>query len=124
MAKSKLKTQVEVEGKKYVVTANFLGTLTRGDIRTADAFPSPVGELVGELSIREATAEEAASGATWIDEPHQAHVDAQVVAEAAPKPKRGAAGGKRDGSGRFVKKSSSAPAPVVEKAADDTKTEG
>jgi hypothetical protein len=78
---------------QYVVTADFLGTLTRGDIRTADGLPSDPDALLKDGSIRRARASETKDGATWVDEPDAGFEErAQALAaEAAKAPKTEAA---------------------------------
>jgi hypothetical protein len=72
----------QAKEQQYVVTANFLGTLTRGDIRTADGLPGDAEDLLRDGSIRRAKAAETKDGATWINEPDQ-DFDARSEAWAA-----------------------------------------
>ena len=61
---------------KYVVTANFLGLLTRGDIVTKDQLNAPPQDLIANGSIRPATDEESKMEGTWeIAHPAQGRVE-------------------------------------------------
>lgn len=59
------------EPNRYVVTANFLGTLTRGDVVTAKQLPADPKDLLANGSIRHATAEEQKSDSTFVMEKHK-----------------------------------------------------
>ncbi len=104
------------EPNKYVVTVNFLGTLTRGDIVTAKDLPASPQDLLAEKSIRPAKAEEAKSGSTWVEEPvapaDPAPSIVSTTTTASSKPKRPSSSGKKKPA-----TPKPAPAPVVAPAA-------